>query len=61
VENKTAIKINNLIVACWLNILSASMVVSHSIIVASTPLTSHSCLLAFSRTGVYRPGKLAIE
>ena len=61
VENKTAVKIDILIVAHWLNILSNCGGVSNGVIAISATLTSCGCLPAFSYTGVYRPRKLASE
>jgi len=62
VENKTAIKINNLIVAHWLimmNILCKRGGVKWRNCYQRATLTSRGCLPALSHTGVYQPGKLA--
>ena len=57
-----AIKVNNVIVAHWLNILCKRIGVSNGVIAISTTLTyQRSCLPAFSSTGIYRPRKLARE
>ena len=56
---KEAIKVNNLIVAQWLNILYKHGDVSNGVIAISATLTSRSCQPALSSTGIYRPRKLA--
>jgi len=53
VENKNTVKINNLIVAHWLNILCKCGGVKWRNCYQCAMLTSRSCLPALSYTGVY--------
>ena len=62
-ENKTAIKINNLIVAYWFNIFCKCGGVKWRNCYQCDVNVTHSCscLRALSYTGVFRHGKLASE
>jgi len=61
VENKNAAKINNLIVARWLNILSKQGGVKCRNCYQCATLMSRGCLPALSSIRVYQPGNLASE
>jgi len=56
-----AVKVNNLIVVRWLNILCKRGGVSNGVIAISATLTSRSWLSALLSTGIYRFRKLASE